>query len=656
MNLHSKQQQPARLGRKVAASAMAALLCVSGNSAWSNPLGAQVISGQASMATVGNQLTITNTPGAILQWQGFSINAGEVTRFVQQSAQSTVLNRVVGQDPSQILGALQSNGKVFLINPNGIVFGAGAQVDVNGLVASSLKLGNEDFLAGKLNLGGDGEAGAVQNHGAITTPSGGQVYLIAPNVSNTGIITSPGGAVILAAGRSVKLADSADPNLHVVVSAANDQALNIGSVVAQGGKVGIYGALIQQRGVVNATSAVRGENGRVVFRSSGDASLSAGSVTSTSGGDIAISAGNALTVDGSVSSGGGAIRLSGERVHVGAGVDAGAGQLTINRTANTRANDEPPPAVEVPPPPTLDQCIASPSLTGCSSVLPGMSACVENPSQAGCSVVLPSLGTCMVSPSLAGCSVVLPTLSACTLSPALAGCSVVLPSLSACVAAPSLAGCLAVLPSVNSCIAAPTVPGCSAVLPSLSACAVSPSLVGCSVVLPSLSACMAAPSALGCNAVLPTLSACVVSPSQAGCAVVLPSLSMCIASPILPGCSVVLPTLGQCTAAPTLAGCAAVLPSVSACVSNPTAPGCVVVVPTTLGSVPEPVFQSLNSTVNIINTVTSTMFAASVGSDITGGPTAPDGPGAKKDDKEDKQIFSKDMGVDKDAVKKTFCN
>ena len=102
------------------------------------------------MVSAGNQLTITNTPGAIINWQSFSINAGEVTRFIQQNSQSTVLNRVVGQDPSQILGALQSNGKVFVINPNGILFGAGAQVDVNGLVASSLKLSNEDFLVSSM--------------------------------------------------------------------------------------------------------------------------------------------------------------------------------------------------------------------------------------------------------------------------------------------------------------------------------------------------------------------------------------------------------------------------------------------------------------------------------------------------------------------------
>ena len=302
-------------------TALAAFIVACCNGAWSNPLGPQIANGQASMVTMGNQLLITNTPGAIINWQSFSINSGELTRFIQQSSQSSVLNRVVGQDPTQILGALQSNGKVFLINPNGIVFGAGARVDVNGLVASTLNLGNDDFLAGKLNFSSAGAAGSVQNQGVITTPSGGQVYLIAPNVTNSGLITSPNGDVMLAAGQSVKLADSSDPNIRVIVSAPNDQALNVGHVLAQGGKVGIYGALINQQGLVSANSAVRGENGKIVFKASRNTLLEAGSVTSATGvdqggeiqllGDRVGLLGNAV-VDASGQTGGGTVLVGGD--------------------------------------------------------------------------------------------------------------------------------------------------------------------------------------------------------------------------------------------------------------------------------------------------------------------------------------------------------
>jgi filamentous hemagglutinin family protein len=167
--------------------------CALAAGAFANPTGMQVVAGQVSTVTSGNQLLVTNSPGSIINWQSFSIMPGELTRFIQQSSASSVLNRITGQNPSQILGALQSNGKVFLINPNGVVFGAGAQVNVNGLVASSLDLSNADFLSGKLKFSGATTAGSVTNSGGITTPSGGQVYLIAPNVTNNGLITSPSG-------------------------------------------------------------------------------------------------------------------------------------------------------------------------------------------------------------------------------------------------------------------------------------------------------------------------------------------------------------------------------------------------------------------------------------------------------------------------------
>jgi filamentous hemagglutinin family protein len=248
-----------------------------------NPLGPQVVNGQVSFNNQGNVLSVTNTPGAIINWQSFSINPGELTRFIQQNPTSAVLNRIIGQDPSQILGALQSNGRVFLINPNGILFGQGAQVDVNGLVASTLNISNEDFLSGKMNFKAGDKAGNLKNQGAITTPGGGQVYLVAPNVENSGIITSPQGEVLLAAGHSVQLVDSMNPDLHVVVSAPENEALNLGQVIAQGGKTGIYGALVKQRGIVSANSAVVGESGKVVLKASRDTILEVGSKTTATG-------------------------------------------------------------------------------------------------------------------------------------------------------------------------------------------------------------------------------------------------------------------------------------------------------------------------------------------------------------------------------------
>jgi filamentous hemagglutinin family protein len=319
--------EPKAFRRKAGALLLAA--CYLAGPAQGAPTLPQVVAGQASFNQQGNVFSITNTPGAIINWQSFNIGAGEITRFIQQSSDSAVLNRIIGQDPSKILGALQSNGKVFLINPNGILFGQGARVDVNGLVASTLNMSDADFLAGKKNFqaGANAAAGALRNEGAITTPAGGKVFLIAPNVENTGVITAPNGQVMLAAGRSVQLLDPADPNVQVVLSAPGDQALNLGKLVAQGGRIGIYGALVNQRGLVNADSAVVGESGKIILKASGATLLAAGSATSATGagkgGDIQV-LGQQVAIEGgaSVDASGG---LKGGSVLVGGDYQGGGG-------------------------------------------------------------------------------------------------------------------------------------------------------------------------------------------------------------------------------------------------------------------------------------------------------------------------------------------
>ena len=140
-----------------------------------NPTGPSVASGAAGFSTSGNTLTVTNTPGAIINWQAFSIRPDEVTRFIQSGAASAVLNRVTGAEQSAILGQLLSNGRVFLINPSGVAIGAGARIDTAGFVASSLNLSNEDFLAGRFRFTDSGNAGAVTNAGTINAHSGGPI-------------------------------------------------------------------------------------------------------------------------------------------------------------------------------------------------------------------------------------------------------------------------------------------------------------------------------------------------------------------------------------------------------------------------------------------------------------------------------------------------
>ena len=132
--------------------AVAVASCFAGEFALANPTAPTVVNGQATFATQGNVLTVTNTPGSIINWQSFSIASQEITRFLQQSAASAVLNRVISGNPSTILGALQSNGRVFLINPNGISIGPGAVIDVNGFIGSTSHLSDADFISGRFRF------------------------------------------------------------------------------------------------------------------------------------------------------------------------------------------------------------------------------------------------------------------------------------------------------------------------------------------------------------------------------------------------------------------------------------------------------------------------------------------------------------------------
>jgi len=264
------------------ALAVALVSCVAGY-AQANPTNPTVISGAATFAASGKNLNVTNTPGAIINWQGFSVKADELTRFIQQNAQSAVLNRVTGQEQSAILGQLLSNGRVYLINPNGITIGAGARVDTAGFVASSLNLSDGDALAGKFKLHDTGSSGKVVNSGTITTATGGFVYLVAPNVENNGIITSPKGEIILAAGKSVELVDSQKPELRVQLTAPENTAINVGKLIAEAGSIGIFAGAIKQSGLISANSAVVGENGKIILKAKKNITLDAGSKTEASG-------------------------------------------------------------------------------------------------------------------------------------------------------------------------------------------------------------------------------------------------------------------------------------------------------------------------------------------------------------------------------------
>ena len=250
--------------------------------AWANPTAPKVVNGTASFAQNANALTVTNSNGAIINWNTFSIGAGESTRFNQSAASSSVLNRVLGNDPSAILGSLSSNGKVWLINPAGILVGQGARIDVGSFIASTLNVRNEDFLAGRLSFQATPGAGKVDNRGLISTPSGGSVYLVAPTVENSGVINAPNGEVILAAGQKVELIDTGTPGVKVEIVGSEGAATNLGNIASEAGRIGIAGVLVKNSGMLNASSVVS-EGGRIFLQASRKIELAGTSVVSADG-------------------------------------------------------------------------------------------------------------------------------------------------------------------------------------------------------------------------------------------------------------------------------------------------------------------------------------------------------------------------------------
>ena len=226
------------------------------------PAGGMVAAGVASINTGTTNTTINqSSQNAVINWQSFNIAAGQSVQFVQPNSSAVVLNRVLGADPSNILGNLSANGKVFLVNPNGVLFGKGASVNVGGLLASTLNITNADFLAGNYALSGAG-TGTVLNQGSINA-NGGYVALLGANVSNEGVIAAQLGSVTLAAGAAMTLDMAGDGLLNVTVKEGLLNALvqNGGLIRADGGQVLLTtqaaGSLLQS--AVNNTGVIQAQ-------------------------------------------------------------------------------------------------------------------------------------------------------------------------------------------------------------------------------------------------------------------------------------------------------------------------------------------------------------------------------------------------------------
>jgi len=314
--------------------------------------------GVASGGTAAVQRLNQSTMNAIVNWNAFSLDGGKTLNINQQmGAASVMLNRVVGSggviERSVINGTLSANGHVFVVNPSGVLFGSGAQVNVGGLVASTLDISDSQIAkdgtvvgkGGQLVFGGginDASSTArvtVQPGAIINVGQGGTLGLIGALVRNEGQINVARGSAGLVSGARVTLDFEGDGLTKFTVplegglmntSVASVQAtdpttkalvMNTGSITADGGRVVLVGAsgLVQQ--VVNQSGTVRA---RSLVERGGEIVLEAIGATVDSGAGLEVS--GTLDARGSAAGvAGGSIRTTAGSLNVLAGTQIDAG-------------------------------------------------------------------------------------------------------------------------------------------------------------------------------------------------------------------------------------------------------------------------------------------------------------------------------------------
>ncbi|WP_253907343.1 YDG domain-containing protein [Herbaspirillum rubrisubalbicans] len=319
--------QGKKVSRRLAA---AAALSAASALAMAGPSGGTVTAGSGSISQSGNTTTITQgSQNLSVNWQSFNTTSAEKVNFVQPSASAIAVNRIQDVNATQFMGQLNANGQVYLINPNGILFGAGAQVNVGGLVASTLDINDAALGSSTRNFSGMG-SGSIVNQGSINSANGGYVAFLGKQVANQGSITTTAGTTALAAGSDVTLSFAGNSlvSLRVNQSTLDSLSGNGGLIQADGGTVllsagardTVLASVVNNTGIIQARS-VQNVNGTIV--------LEAGSHgTATNSGTLDASGRNAGETGGTVKLLGGTVaQTRGGRIDVAG--DAGGGTAYV---------------------------------------------------------------------------------------------------------------------------------------------------------------------------------------------------------------------------------------------------------------------------------------------------------------------------------------
>ena len=283
-------------------------MALGGTAVQAMPSGGDIRSGQGSISQDGKNMTVLqNSDRMAIDWTKFDIAKDETVRYAQPDRNAISLNRVTGGQQSVIAGNLNANGNVVLVNPNGVVFTKNSSVDVGGLVASTARLNDEamkNFGNGKDSLGlslDKDSTASVINEGQIKA-QGGLVALHAANVENKGTITNEGGTLAMAAAKNLTLSAADDDKLNFTVDGdlAKAQALNSGSLEADGGYVvmtaksagDVLSTVVNNSGTIEAKTLRKNEKGQILLEGNDKGQVEVSGTLDASGTDDGQDAGN----------------------------------------------------------------------------------------------------------------------------------------------------------------------------------------------------------------------------------------------------------------------------------------------------------------------------------------------------------------------------
>ncbi|HLU62127.1 MAG TPA: filamentous hemagglutinin N-terminal domain-containing protein, partial [Gammaproteobacteria bacterium] len=334
------------MGNFLAAASLGALTM---HSALAGPTGENIVGGSAVITRPDVSTTVIDQSSqrVVIEWGSFNVGATERVEFVQPDATAAALNRILDQNPSQILGSIEANGRVLLINPNGIIFGSNAWVNVGSLIASSLDLDNDAFLNTDnwvFGNAGGATGGLVLNQGLLEAAS--DISLFGGAVENTGsIVVAELGRVNLAAGSQVTVDFDGDGLLQFAVSGAVAENLdaraaavaNAGSISAPGGQVllsaevanDVFAQVVNNQGVIAAGDVVT-ENGRVFLVGVGGDVVNSGEITASELG---------MEASGSIASNA-AIEAGALELIAGEGISIGAADISVTGNAGFTAGGD----------------------------------------------------------------------------------------------------------------------------------------------------------------------------------------------------------------------------------------------------------------------------------------------------------------------------